>query len=125
MKASEIIRFALANHYVQSQTFELAASKSIFMCHAIDIATKLLFPEQDWQDDLNMAAEVHETFMPIIRAGGTGSAYGTSCLTVFLSSTNKKYAGYRRRWSDNCNACFKIRVQWWNDHIAMLESKGL
>lgn len=113
MKASQVIRLALDTKYAPKYYYGGAYrkhEKHEFMCHAI----KALADDHDFDP-----YEVMSTFQPILEN------HNTNVIDYVLIATNKKYAAYKKRWSWNCNACFKIRVAFWEEHIKMLESKGL
>lgn len=121
MKASEIIRGALSSHYVNRQDCSITDNKSEYMCFAV----KGFMLDTLGYDFFSSAYhkvhyEVCETFMPELRN------WHTSCLMGMLNRSNKRYASLFRRakLGHNTPGCFKIRVQWWLDHIEKLEKEG-
>jgi hypothetical protein len=121
MKASEIIRGALSSHYVNKEKYN-GGNQSEYMCFAIKGFMLDVLGYQFHTDEYHTAHDaVCDTFMPELHNWGTG------CLMVMLNRSNKRYASLCRRakLGHDTPGCFKIRVQYWLDHIAELESKGL
>lgn len=104
MKPSQVIKEAL-NHYYYT------GNKDEYMCHAIG--------RVECSHEDKRAAR--GTFMPLLEANHTG------CLTVYLKSINYKgkYWDLVERYGHYTKSTYNLRLIWWNDHIAMLEAKGL
>lgn len=120
MKASEILRNALNTHYINSHYG--VGRQSEYMCHAVQGYLQDMTGYDVFSHELSeLANPVIATFMPAI------IEQDTSCLMVALNRTNKKYLSLCRRakLGHNTPGCYKIRVQYWLDHIANLEAKGL
>lgn len=121
MKASEIIRAALENHYscgVRSDYSE-ENKTSPFMCHAVgfQVTGDMM---GDNHPDFYKVEEVNQTFMVKIIEGRKAT------LCDFLNSADADYhKAYVETGTHHSAECFDIRVKWWYDHIAELESKGL
>lgn len=97
MKASELLEMALKNYKVCS-----------FMCHELEaISTGAEFKF--------LHVKIHDLLAP----------HGTIVLHNLLRHTSKKYEGYNKRYGHNCQACYKMRVVFWQDMIAELKAEGL
>lgn len=108
MKASTAIKLALTTNY----GIDFKKGNEIYMCHALKS-----------HDDIPVTAAYRamETFTEILQRAGT------NCLTVYLKNINYKgrYKKLVGRYGHETPCTLKLRVEWWNDHIAMLEAKGL
>ena len=116
MKASQIIRKALENNYAAVSAHK--ECKSEYMCNAMAYALRS-GRVVDPIDRLQLVEMAQDTFMPLLRSEDT------ICLVNYLNSVDKKYASYANRWGHDSKACFKIRVAFWESHIAKLEAQGL
>ena len=118
MKASEVIRGALKSNYINGSSGN--TNQSEFMCFAI-FGWLVENTNIDQETRLILCNSVAETFMSDIRK------YGTDCLMLALKYSDKRYASLERRSKrgHDTPGCYKIRVQYWNDHIAKLETLGL
>lgn len=116
MKPSEVIQLALDDHYLVDPKYVIG--KSTFMCHAIAEVFRLK-GELSWGDAYRESDYVIQTFMPEIRTKDT------DCLSNYLKQTNNRYAKFRARYGDDSRVCIRMRVEFWNNHIAALKEKGL
>lgn len=118
MKASEVIRGALKSNYINGTGGN--PNQSEYMCFAI-WGWLVENTNLDRETRLSLRDSVVETFMPDIRK------HGTDCLMVALKYSDKRYASLERRSKrgHDTPGCYKIRVQYWNNHIAKLEALGL
>jgi hypothetical protein len=119
MKASEIIQAALDNHYCNmydptKPKNGYDENKSEFMCHALTDYMMTL-PVKDCPSHL----EITQSFMVLFESRETGT------LASYLRKTDKKYASYKERYGHGSMACHKMRLEWWNAHIAELKEQGL
>lgn len=110
MKPSEILQNALDNFYGMPETKINGRWAEEYMCHAIALVDCSL------QEQRNCKA----TFMPILESEDT------QCLTVYLKDINYegKYHGLVCRYGHDTPSTYKLRVKWWNDHIAKLKEQG-
>lgn len=116
MKASEVIQAALDNHY--QVTPKNVDRREYFMCHAI---TKFL-KERDgltFGQAYTDAQVIGQSFLPLLHRNNT------SVLTNYLKRVNKRYKYYSTRFNDNTPFCIGVRVEFWKNHIAELQEKGL
>lgn len=118
MKHSEIIQLALDTKYGRTRAEDLEYDRHHYMCHAIQYTLAGLYGVE-YSEVSNEAAEVCETFMPLIRTKAT------NCLTNYLARTDKKYSAIVKRYSHITPSCYAKRVQFWNELIADLKEKGL
>ena len=121
MKASEIIRAALENHYSRGvrSDYKEENKTAPFMCHAVEF--QVTGDMMDYNHpDFHKVEEVNQTFMvKIVEARKT-------TLCDFLNHTDDAYhKAYTETGTHHAVECFDIRVKWWNAHIDELEAKGL
>ena len=120
MKASEILKGALASHYVRSSwQIHCGRDQSEYMCSAIDYYLQSMghFCNSATHNELYFKAKA--TFMPTLQTEDT------ICLTVYLKLTNKRYAYYVRDFGYDSKACYNARLKWWSALIEQLEFDGL
>jgi hypothetical protein len=113
MKASEVIKHALSDFYCAG--WDRTGKKSEFMCHAISN----YLVKRDGDLNYTEFKQITDLFMPLFMSNDT------TCLTVFLKRTNKRYTYLVNRYGDKTPATFAQRVQFWVNLISDLESQGL
>lgn len=121
MKASQVIRDALANHYTMGRRSDYSGEVKTapFMCHAVEFALTGDFGN-DNHPDTSRVEEVNETIMVKLRAKGKGT------LIDFLNATDAEYQETFASTGTHYGVeCFDLRVKWIKAHIADLESQGL
>jgi len=101
MKQSEIVKKALLEY-----------NRYSFLCNIVQhFETKSGMKLPDLNKDLNKSLE------DVLK--------GKYTLSGLLRDTNKKYAGYEKRYGWTSNACYKMRLEFWQAFIVELEAKGL
>lgn len=115
MKASEVIRGALKSNYINGTSGNL--NQGEYMCFAI-WGWLVENTNLDPGTRLSLHESVIKTFIQDIKK------HDTECLMVALQRSNKRYASLQRRSKRRhyTPGCYKIRVQYWNYHIAKLEA---
>jgi hypothetical protein len=101
MKASELLEMALKNYTNDS-----------YMCHEIDHLKDALSacPAAEY-----LRNKIQRVLNP----------HATIVLHNLLCKTNKRYKSYDKRYGFYSNACYKMRVVFWQDMIAELKAEGL
>lgn len=116
---SKIIRAAIdGNYYVRGDIGRYFDS-SEYMCLSVRMYLKTLIADNG-DGNLDRACDkVTDAFNKIIESENTCT------LGVYLKLTNRKYRNYNKRYGFYSNACFKMRLEWFENHIKELELKGL
>lgn len=118
MKASQVLRKALNENYIQSQG-TLSENQSPFMCHSIEYAlTGGIVVTGHENSDL--VIDVINTFMPTIMIGGK-----STLMDLLKAEDDEYYQAYIKSGSHYSSECFALRIKWWNNYIDELEAKGL
>lgn len=103
MKASELLKAALANYKNDS-----------YMCHELD-----KFQKEGTTETLNSLVLLDNKIQSLLYP------HRTIVLHNLLMSTSNKYNAYYFRYGFDSDACYKMRVAFWQDMIVELESQGL